>query len=249
MRRRRRRLEPLGPEGEGRRKSNHPANRHVKTVSNPQRRIKDFNPALTETGWKCDSSHHPCLRRGATGVVGRGGAADPHGRTERSGVTSSRPTVGRSRGMTFACDGPAWPGLGRAVKTVKPRGLAPAALHSIHARRYPFLGPETHTLWVRDVHAAGPTRDVPPPRIGPSRAGAVAVEAPSRPSHRPDRSLSWIQRSGGHPGTDSWPHPRTRRHVVVAAGRNSRSPHSDTGRIVALRVGFDGQPRYVPANG
>ena len=160
------------PEGEGRRKGNHPANRPVRTASNPQRRIKDSNPALTETGWKCDSSHHPCLRRGATGVVGRGGAADPHGRTERSGVTSSRPTVGRSRGTTFACDGPAWPGLGRAVKTVKPRGLAPAALHSIHARRYPFLGPETHTLWVRDVHAAGPTRDVPPPRIGPSRAGA-----------------------------------------------------------------------------
>ena len=72
------------PEGEGRRKGNHPANRPVRTASNPQRRIKDSNPALTETGWKCDSSHHPCLRRGATGVVGRGGAADPHGCTERS---------------------------------------------------------------------------------------------------------------------------------------------------------------------
>jgi len=247
MRRRRRRLEPLAPEGDGRRKSNQPANRPVRTVSNSQRRIKDFNPALTETGWKCDSSHHPRLRRGATGVVGRGGAADPHGRTGRSGVNSSRPISGRSRGIKFACDGTAR--FGTCGQDGEAAGLVPAVLHSIHARRYPFLGPETHTLWVRDVHAAGPTRDVPPPRIGPSRAGAVAVEAPSRPSHRPDRSLSWIQRSGGHPGTDSWPHPRTRRHVVVAAGRNSRSPHSDTGRIVALRVGFDGQPRYVPANG
>ena len=178
------------------------------------------------------------------------GGVEPPTLTDAPSVRVSRPADppwdGRGELHSPAT---ARPGLGRAVKTVKPRGLSPAVLHSIHARRYPLLGPETHTLWVRDVHAAGPTRDVPPPRIGPSRAGAVAVEAPSRPSHRPDRSLSWIQRSGGHPGTDSWPHPRTRRHVVVAAGRNSRPPHSDTGRIVALRVGFDGQPRYALANG
>ena len=36
--------------------------------------------------------------RTTTGVVGRGGAADPHGRTERSGMNSSRPISGRSRG-------------------------------------------------------------------------------------------------------------------------------------------------------
>ena len=72
------------------------------------------------------------------------------------GVTSSRPTVGRSRGMTFACDGPAWPGLGRAVKTVKPRGLSPryftafmlGGTHSWAPRRI-RCGSGTYTLQVR----------------------------------------------------------------------------------------------------
>jgi len=40
---------------------------------------------------------------GETGAVGWGGAADPHGRTGRSGVNSSRPISGRSRGIKFAC--------------------------------------------------------------------------------------------------------------------------------------------------
>jgi len=56
MTRRLRRLEPLDPEGEGRRKINQTTNHTVGTVRNPQRRIKDRNPTLTETIWKCDSS-------------------------------------------------------------------------------------------------------------------------------------------------------------------------------------------------
>ena len=94
----------LDPEGEGRRKINQTTSRTVGTVRNPQRRIKDLNPTLTEPVWKCDTSQNPRLRRGETGVVGRGGAADPHGRIGRSGVNSSRPVSGRSRGIKFACD-------------------------------------------------------------------------------------------------------------------------------------------------
>ena len=123
MTRRRRRLEPLDPEGEGRRKINQTTSHTVCTVRNPQRRIKDRNPALTEATWKCDSSQNPRLRRGVvrktesfvitkifdfrttTGVVGRSEAADPHGRIERSDMDSSRPISGRSRGIKFACDG------------------------------------------------------------------------------------------------------------------------------------------------
>ena len=123
MTRRLRRLEPLDPEGEGRRKSNQTTVRTVDTVREPQRRGKDRNPTLTETSWKCDSSQNPRLRRGATGVVGRGGAADPHGRTERSGVNSIRPTSGRSRGSTFACDGTAR--FGTCGQDVEAAGLVP----------------------------------------------------------------------------------------------------------------------------
>ena len=94
---------------------------------NPQRRVKDLNPTLTETVWKCDSSQNLRLRRGATGVVGRGGAADPHGRTERSGVNSSRPISGRSRGIKFACDGTAR--FGTCDQNGEAAGLAPAVLH------------------------------------------------------------------------------------------------------------------------
>ena len=123
MTRRLRRLEPLDPEGEGRRKSNQTTVRTVDTVREPQRRGKDRNPTLTETSWKCDSSQNPRLRRGATGVVGRGGAADPHGCTERSGVNSIRPTSGRSRGSTFACDGTAR--FGTCGQDVEAAGLVP----------------------------------------------------------------------------------------------------------------------------
>jgi hypothetical protein len=64
----------------------------------------------------------------AVGVVrrvlsGRGGAADPHGRTGRSGVNSSRPVPGRPRGIEFACGRTS--SFGRADKTAKPRGLSP----------------------------------------------------------------------------------------------------------------------------
>ena len=127
MTRRLRRLEPLAPEGEGRRKIKQPTVRTVETVRNPQRRVKDLNPTLTETVWKCDSSQNPCLRRGATGVVGRGGAADPHGRIERSGVNSSRPTMGRSRGIRFACDGTTR--FGTCGQNGETSGLVPAVLH------------------------------------------------------------------------------------------------------------------------
>ena len=59
--------------------------------------IKDRNPKqLPAVARKCATSQNPATA-GATGVVGRGGAADPHGRTERSGVNSSRPILGRSR--------------------------------------------------------------------------------------------------------------------------------------------------------
>ncbi|PSP36492.1 hypothetical protein BRC63_08435, partial [Halobacteriales archaeon QH_10_70_21] len=45
----------------------------------------------------------------------------------RSGVTSSRPTVGRSRGSTFACDGPAR--FGTCGQDGEAAGLVPAILH------------------------------------------------------------------------------------------------------------------------
>ena len=65
--------------------------------------------------------------RTTTGVVGRGGAADPHGRTVRSGVNSSRPVSGRSRGSTFACDGTSdcWV----CGQDGEAAGLVPAVLH------------------------------------------------------------------------------------------------------------------------
>ena len=91
--------------------------------------IKDLNPKqLPSVAWKCDSSQNPRLRRGATGVVGRSGAADPHGRSERSGVNSSRPISGRSRGITFACDGTAR--FRTCGQNGEAAGLAPAVLHS-----------------------------------------------------------------------------------------------------------------------
>ena len=94
----------------------------MSTVRNLQRRIKDLNPTLTETVWKCDTSRHPATA-GAAGVVGRSGAADPHGRTERSGINSSRPISGRSRGIKFACDGTAR--FGTCGQDVEAAGLVP----------------------------------------------------------------------------------------------------------------------------
>ena len=117
----------LDREGEGRRKINEITVRTVDTVRNPQRRVKDLNPTLTETIWKCDSSQNPRLWRGATGVVGRGGAADPHGRIARSGVNSSRPISGRSRGIKFACVHPSV--SGRSGQNGEASGLVPEVLH------------------------------------------------------------------------------------------------------------------------
>jgi hypothetical protein len=85
--------------------------------------VKDLNPKqLRAVAEECDTSQNPRLRRGATGVVGRGGVADPHGRTGRSGVTSSRPVPGRSRGIKFACGG-------GADQNGEASGLVPEVLH------------------------------------------------------------------------------------------------------------------------
>ena len=111
---------------EGRRKINQPTIRPASTVRDPQRRINDRNPTLTEPVWKCDTSRHPATA-GETGVVGRSGAADPHGRTERSGINSSRPISGRSRGIKFACDGTAR--FGTCGQDGEAKGLVPAVLH------------------------------------------------------------------------------------------------------------------------
>ena len=98
----------------------------VCTVRDPQRRIKDLNPTLTETVWKCDTSQHP-VTAGETGVVGRSGAADPHGHVVCSGVNSSRPVTGRSRGIKSACDGTAR--FGACGQDGEAAGLVPAVLH------------------------------------------------------------------------------------------------------------------------
>ena len=90
--------------------------------------IKDRNPKqLPAVARKCDTSQNPATA-GATGVVGRGGAADPHGRTECSGVNSSRPILGRSRGIKFACDSTARSGT--CGQNGEAAGLAPAVLHT-----------------------------------------------------------------------------------------------------------------------
>jgi len=119
----------LDPEGEGRRKIEQTTVRTVDTVRTQKRRVKDLNPTLTGTIWKCDSSQNPRLWRGATGVVGRGGAADPHGRTERSGVNSSRPISGRSRGIKFTCVHSSV--SGRHGQNGEASGLVPEVLHGL----------------------------------------------------------------------------------------------------------------------
>jgi len=75
----------LDPEGEG-----HTLITHVTVLTGTvATRIKDLNPKqLPAVARKCDTSQHPATA-GETGVVGRGEAADPHGRAGRSGVNSS----------------------------------------------------------------------------------------------------------------------------------------------------------------
>jgi putative MATE family efflux protein len=117
----------LDPEGEGRTLITNPTI-SAHTVATW---VKDLNPKqLPAVAGKCDTSQNPRLRRGATGVVGRGGAADPHGRIERSGVNSSRPISGRSRGITFACDGMArfW----ACGQNGEASGLVPEVLHGLY---------------------------------------------------------------------------------------------------------------------
>jgi len=89
--------------------------------------VKDLNPKqLSAVAEECDTSQHPATA-GKTGVVGRGGAADPHGRTGRSGVNSSRPIFGRSRGIKFAC---VYPSVsGRPGQNGEASGLVPEVLH------------------------------------------------------------------------------------------------------------------------
>ena len=56
---------------------------------------------------------------GATGAVGRSGAADPHGHSECSGVNSSRPALRGDRGELNS------PAAAVQAQTAKPRGLSP----------------------------------------------------------------------------------------------------------------------------
>ena len=129
----------LDPEGEGRRKINQTTSPTISTVRNPQRRVKDLNPTLTETIWKCDSSQNRPLgvRRELSWA---GGGPDPHGRTERSGVNSSRPISGRSRGIKFACDGMAR--FGTCGQDGEAAGLVPAVLHRQPPRAPQWASPE-----------------------------------------------------------------------------------------------------------
>jgi len=88
--------------------------------------IKDLNPRQLPAVGKCGTSQNPAIAS-ETGVVGRGGAADPHGRSERSGVTSNRPISGRARGMKFACDGTTR--LVTCGQDGEASGLVPEVLH------------------------------------------------------------------------------------------------------------------------
>jgi len=114
----------LDPEGEGRTL----IPQATVSTSTVATWIKELNPKqLPAVARKCDTSQTPATA-GETGVVGRGGAADPHGRTGRSGVNSSRPISGRSRGIKFACDGTAH--FGTCGQDGEAAGLAPAVLHA-----------------------------------------------------------------------------------------------------------------------
>jgi hypothetical protein len=114
----------LDPEGEGRKLFD----ATQRTASTVARWIKDLNPKqLPAVAWNAT----PLKTRsgGETGVVGRGGAADPHGRTGRSGVNSSRSISGRSRGIKFACDPTAR--FGTCGQDGEAAGLVPAVLHAV----------------------------------------------------------------------------------------------------------------------
>jgi hypothetical protein len=116
-------LEPLDPEGESRKLYD----AFYRTGDTVATWVKDRNPKqLPAVARKCDTSRNPATV-GETGVVGRGGAADPHGRIGRSGVNSSQPISGRSRGIKFACDSTArfW----ACGQNGEAAGLVPAVLH------------------------------------------------------------------------------------------------------------------------
>jgi len=86
--------------------------------------IKDLNPkqlpAVARNATPLKTRVLDVVRRE---LSGRGGAADPHGRTGRSGVTSSRPISGRSRGIKYACDGTAC--FGTCGQNGEAAGLVP----------------------------------------------------------------------------------------------------------------------------
>ncbi|AXR76301.1 major facilitator superfamily protein (plasmid) [Natrarchaeobaculum sulfurireducens] len=92
--------------------------------------IKDLNPKQL----RAVARNATPLKTRVVNVVrrvlsGRGGATDPHGRTERSGVNSNRPIPGRSRGITFACAHPSV--SGRHGQNGEASGLVPEVLHAI----------------------------------------------------------------------------------------------------------------------
>ena len=67
-------------------------------------------------------------------LSGRGGATDPHGHTECSGVNSNRPISGRSRGIKFACVHPSV--SGRHGQNGEASGRVPEVLHSVFFCKY-----------------------------------------------------------------------------------------------------------------
>jgi len=91
--------------------------------------IKDLNPKQLPTV----ARNATPLKTRVFGVVrwelsGRGGAAAPHGCTERSGINSRRLVTGSPRGITFACDRTAR--FGTCGQNGEAEGLAPAVLHA-----------------------------------------------------------------------------------------------------------------------
>ena len=139
-------------EGKGRQKINQPTIPTRNTVRNPHRRITDRNPPLTETVWKCDTAQNPATVS-ATGVVGRGGAADPHGR--RAFGCGFQPThPGKPRGITFACDSTTR--FGACGQNGEAAGLAPAVLHRKSSSRVrssfvTLTTPLSHSDWMKGL--------------------------------------------------------------------------------------------------
>lgn len=93
--------------------------------------IKDLNPkqlpAVARNATPLKTRVFGVMRRE---LPGRGGAADPHGRTERSGINSRRLVTGSPRGIKLACDRTAR--FGTCGQNGEAAGLAPAVLHSWH---------------------------------------------------------------------------------------------------------------------